>query len=58
LPTELTDNVPAATVGAEAAIELTTHLAAVPEVRAHAFSLNGGPSAFAIRPGIAVRWSF
>jgi hypothetical protein len=57
-PTELIDNVPAATVGAELAIGLTDHLAAVPEVRAHAFSLDNGPSAFAIRPGIAVRWTF
>ena len=56
---ERIDNVPAATVGAEAAIELTPHFAAVPEVRAHAFSLSGGgPSGFVIRPGIAVRWTF
>jgi hypothetical protein len=57
-PIEVIDNVPAATVGAEAAIELTSHLAAVPEVRAHAFSLSNGPSGFAIRPGIALRWTF
>lgn len=56
---ETIDNVPAATVGAEAAIELTSHLAAVPEIRAHAFTLSyGGPSGFAIRPGIAIRWTF
>ena len=57
-PTELIDNVPSATVGAELAIGLTDQLDAVPEVRAHAFSLNNGPSAFAIRLGIAVRWTF
>jgi hypothetical protein len=57
-PIELTDNVPAATVGVEAAIGLTTHLEAVPEVHAHAFSLNNGPSGFAIRPGITLRWTF
>jgi hypothetical protein len=53
------DNVPAATVGMEAAIELGSHLAAVPQVRAHAFSLSGGgPSGFAIRPGIRIKWTF
>ena len=53
------DNVPAATVGAEVALALTSHLAAVPGIRAHAFSLSGGgPSGFVIRPGIAVRWTF
>lgn len=58
-PPDQVDNVPAATVGAEAALELGRHIAAVPEVRAHVFSLsNGGPSAFAIRPGIGIRWMF
>jgi hypothetical protein len=57
-PSEQVDNVPAATVGVEAAIELTSHFAAVPEVRAHAFSVSNGPSGFAIRPGLGVRWIF
>ena len=53
------DNVPAATVGAEVALALTSHLAAVPAIRAHAFSLSGGgPSGFVIRPGIVIRWTF
>ena len=46
-------------VGFNLALDLTRHLALVPEVRAHAFSLNGGgPSAFVLRPGLAVRWTF
>jgi hypothetical protein len=57
-PHEEVDNVPAATIAAEAAIDLNSHLAAVPEVRAHTFSLSGGPGGFAIRPGIAIRWTF
>jgi len=58
-PHELVDNVPAATVGFNLAFDLTRHLALVPEVRAHVFSLNSeGPSAFVLRPGLAVRWMF
>jgi hypothetical protein len=57
-PSEQVDNVPAATVGVEAAVELTPHLAAVPEIRAHTFSVSSGPSGFAIRPGLALRWTF
>jgi hypothetical protein len=53
------DNVPAAALGFNLALDLARHLALVPEVRAHAFSLNsGGPSAFVLRPGLAVRWMF
>jgi hypothetical protein len=56
---ELVDNVPAAAVGFNLALDLTRHLAFVPEVRAHAFSLNSGsPGAFVLRPGLAVRWIF
>ena len=40
------------TVAAEAAIDLWSRLAVVPEVRAHA----GGIGGFLIRPGVAVRW--
>ena len=58
-PQRVVDNVPAAAVGFNLALDLTRHLALVPEVRAHAFSLNGGgPSAFVLRPGLAVRWNF
>jgi len=58
-PHDVVDNVPAATVGFNLAFDLTRHLALVPEVRAHIFSLNGGgPSAFVLRPGLAVRWMF
>jgi len=58
-PHDVVDNVPAAAVGFNLALDLARHLALVPEVRAHAFSLNGGsPSAFVLRPGLAVRWIF
>jgi hypothetical protein len=58
-PHELVDNVPAATVGFNLALDLTRHLELVPEVRSHVFSLNSeGPSAFVLRPGLAVRWMF
>lgn len=54
------DNVAAATIGMEVCVGVSTHLAVVPEVRASAFSLSGGtgPSGFAIRPGVGVRWTF
>ena len=58
-PQKAVDNVPAAAVGFNLALDLTRHFALVPEVRAHAFSLNSGsPSAFVLRPGLAVRWVF
>ena len=51
--------VAAPTVGAEVPIVLSRHLSVVPELRIHAFTLGkdqrGG---FAIRPGVAIRWSF
>jgi hypothetical protein len=40
-PTVVPDNVPAATVGAEAAIRLAAHLDAVPEIRVQALSSCG-----------------
>lgn len=53
------DNVAAATVGGEIAIDLADHAGLIADVRVHAFSLsNGGPSGFAIRPGLGVRWTF
>ena len=52
------DDVSAATVGGEIAIDLTHHLALIADVRAHAFTLNGSPSGFAIRPGLGGRWTF
>jgi hypothetical protein len=42
----------AATVAAEAAIELTDHLATVAEIR----GLAGGLGGIVLRPGVAVRW--
>jgi len=42
----------AATVAAEAAIDLTEHFATVPEIRA----LAGGLGGIVLRPGVAVRW--
>lgn len=53
------DNVPAVSVGVEMDLGLSRHLSVVPEVRALAFSLSGtGPSGFAIRPGVGMRWHF
>jgi len=43
----------AATVAAEVAFAMTSRLAIVPEVRAHA-----GMGAYVVRPGIAGRWTF
>jgi hypothetical protein len=58
-PYTLLDNVAAASLDGECIIDLTSHLALVPRVRAHAFSLSSsGPSGFAIRPGIGGRWTF
>src|SRR2546426_7907581 len=58
-PQKAVDNVPAAAVGFNLALDLTRHLALVPEVRAHAFSLNGGgPSAFGAPPALALRRAF
>jgi hypothetical protein len=58
-PYQFIDNAAAASVDGEFVIDLTSHLAFVTRVRAHAFSLSsGGPSGFAIRPGIGARWTF
>lgn len=47
------------TLGFEAAIDMTSRLAVVPEVRASTFSTSAsGPSTFLIRPGVSVRWKF
>jgi hypothetical protein len=45
-------------LGFEAAVDVSTHLAIVPELRATTFSSVSGPGVFLIRPGIGVRWSF
>ena len=51
------DNVAAPTLGAEVAIMLGSHVAVVPALRAHAFTLRTGDTkGFDIRPGVAVRW--
>jgi hypothetical protein len=47
-------NVLTATVGAEAAVEVSSHFAIVPEVRVHA----GGIGAILVRPGVSARWRF
>ncbi len=57
------DFVPAATMGIEAWVAVSSHLGIVPEVRVFAFSLGGNGLAgiaggIAIRPGIAIRWTF
>jgi hypothetical protein len=58
-PYTLIDQVLGLTVGAEAAVDVTRHLAIVPDVHVSAFSLSsGGPSGFAIRPGVGARWTF
>jgi hypothetical protein len=58
-PYTLLDNVAAASLGGDLVIGLTSHLAVVPRVRVHAFSLSsGGPSGFVIRPGVGARWTF
>jgi hypothetical protein len=41
-----------ATLGAEAAIDVSRHFAVVPEMRVHAGGLGG----FVLRPGVAARW--
>jgi hypothetical protein len=49
---DTTNNVLTATVGAEAAVDVTEHLSIVPELRVHA----GGIGAILLRPGVSVRW--
>ena len=54
-----TDNARGAVLGFEASVDLTRHLAIVPEVRALTFSaINNGPGVFLIRPGVTLRWGF
>jgi hypothetical protein len=53
------NNATGAILGFEAAIDLASHIAVVPEIRAVTFSTpNSGPAVFFIRPGVAVRWNF
>ena len=52
-------NAGALTLGFEAAIDLASRFAIVPEVRALALSSPGaGATVFLIRPGVGVRWKF
>jgi hypothetical protein len=52
-------NTGALALGFEAAIDLSTKIAVVPELRALTFSTPGaGPGVFLIRPGVGVRWKF
>jgi hypothetical protein len=52
-------NTGALAFGFDAAINLTTHLAVAPELRAMVFSTPSiGPGVFLIRPGVGVRWNF
>ena len=52
-------NAGALILGFDAAIDVTSRLALVPEIRALAFSTPGaGGGVFLIRPGIGVRWNF
>jgi hypothetical protein len=56
---EVIDLVPAATMAAEARVGISQHLAIVPEIRVLTFSLSPpAPAGFAIRPGVALRWTF
>jgi hypothetical protein len=53
------DNKLGVVLGFEAAMDMTKHLAVVPDIRALTFSApNAGPRVFLIRPGVSVRWSF
>jgi hypothetical protein len=53
------DNKLGVVLGFEAAIDMTKHLAVVPEIRGLTFSAPGaGPRVFLIRPGVGVRWNF
>jgi hypothetical protein len=54
-----TDLTGGAILGFEAAVDLTRHLAVVPEIRALMLSTpNNGPGLFLVRPGVGVRWTF
>lgn len=54
---ERTDNAVGGLLGIEAAVDLTSRLAAVPALRVIAFS-NNSQGVFLIRPEIGVRWAF
>jgi len=46
-------------LGIEAAIDVTSKIAVVPELRASTFATaNSGAGVFLIRPGVGVRWNF
>jgi hypothetical protein len=47
-------NLLTATLGAEAALAISEHLAVTPELRLHA----GGLAGVLLRPGVSVRWTF
>jgi hypothetical protein len=51
------DNSAGAILGFEAAVDLTTRIAAVPGIRAVTFS-NSGQTVFLFRPEIGIRWNF
>ena len=52
------DNVVSPVVGAEVPLLLGTHFRVVPALRVNAFTLRtSGLNGFAIRPGVAVRWT-
>jgi hypothetical protein len=57
-PYSLVDYAPAAEGGGEFTVEVTHRLALAAELRTQAFSLNNGPSAFALRSGLVARWLF
>jgi hypothetical protein len=60
-PLSLTNkrNSGALTLGFEAAIDLTSRISVVPELRASTFSTgSAGTGVFLIRPGIGARWKF
>ncbi len=57
-PSEVTTNAPAATVGVDAELRITHHLALVPAVRASAFNSSETPSGFLVRPAFGLRWTF
>jgi hypothetical protein len=61
LPTTVTTmrNSGALTLGVEAAIDVTSAIAVVPELRASTLSVaEAGPGLFLIRPGVGMRWKF
>lgn len=57
-PHTIVETVAAPTVGVELPIDLTHGLAVAPELRATPFSLAEGVAGLALRPGVAIRWTF